>query len=209
VTAEEHPVDGPLDRVARRRSRRVSDILTATADVLAERGYHETGLDEIAQRLDLTKASLYHYFPSKEELVTACLDWMGSHVNRRLADAADDRSGTACERLTALIEVQLDCIVREHPQLARLFLQPVDWPEPCRLRSKALRLEHDEIFRSVIRDGVAAGEFAVDDEGVALQCLHGAVSYVPVWFRPTRRKDYEEMYRTVAAYLLRLLRAPS
>jgi AcrR family transcriptional regulator len=209
VAAEESPVGGAPDRVARRRSRRVSDILTATADVLAERGYHETNLDEIAQRLDLTKASLYHYFASKEELVTACLGRVGALVNQRLADTAQDLNGTAGDRLVALIEAQLDCIVREHPQMARLFLQPLDWPEPFRVYSKALRLQHDEIFRSVIRDGISTGEFTVEDEGMALHCLHGALNYVPVWFRPNHRKDYEEMYTAVAEYLLRLFRSTS
>lgn len=201
------PSEGPPSRAARRRNRRLADILTATADVLAEHGYHETNLDEIAQRLDLTKASLYHYFASKDELVTTCLDWVATLVNERLAETARQRDGTASERLTALIEVQLDCIVREHPQLARLFLHPLDWPEPFRLRSKVLRLQHDEIFRSVIQDGIATGEFTVDDEGIALLCLHGAVNYVPVWFRPDHPDDYQEMYRTVAEYLLRLFRA--
>jgi len=207
VAAEQPPVGEVPGRVARRRRRRISDILTATAEVLAERGYHETNLDEIAQRLDLTKASLYHYFASKEELVTACLGRVGTLVNQRLAEAARDGTGTAGDRLVALIEAQLDCIVREHPQLARLFLQPLDWPEPIRLHSKALRLQHDEIFRSVIQDGITTGEFTVEDEGIALLCLHGAVNYVPVWFRPDHQKDYEQMYTTVAEHLLRLFRA--
>jgi AcrR family transcriptional regulator len=196
-------------RVARRRSRKVQDILTATADVLAQRGYHQTNLDEIAERLDLTKASLYHYFPSKDELVTACLEWVGQLVNDRLMEAAQNREGTASERLTALIRVQLDSIVREHPQMARLFLQPLDWPESYRERSKELRKQHDEAFRTVIREGIASGEFVVEDEATAVHCLHGAMNYVPVWFRAKRKKDYETMYATTAASLLRLFRPPA
>jgi AcrR family transcriptional regulator len=194
----------PPNRVARRRNQKVHDILTATANVLAERGYHETSLDEIAERLDLTKASLYHYFAGKEALVSACLESVGGLVTERLATTAADRTGTASERLTALIVVQLDSIVREHPQMARLFLQPLDWPEPFRERTKLLRQQHDEVFRTVIREGVANGEFGVIDEDVAVHCLHGAMNYVPVWFRPKRKKDYEEMYMTVATSLLRL-----
>jgi AcrR family transcriptional regulator len=207
VAAQKSPADEPLSRVARRRNRRLTDILTATADVLAEHGYRETNLDEIAERLDLTRGSLYHYFASKEELVTTCLDWVATLVNERLSAAARQQKGTASQRLTVLIETQLDCIVGEYPQMARLFLQPLDWPEPLQLRSKALRLQHDEIFRSVIRDGIATGEFTVADEAIALHCLHGAVNYVPVWFRPGCQKDYKEMHTIVARQLLRLFRA--
>src|SRR3954463_703850 len=93
----------PLSRVARRRDRKVQDILTAAADVLAERGYHGMSLDEIADRLDLTKATLYHYFPSKEALVSACLEAIATRSNERLASVAVDTVGTASERLRRLI----------------------------------------------------------------------------------------------------------
>jgi AcrR family transcriptional regulator len=198
----------PVSRVARRRDRKVADILTAAADVLAERGFHGMSLDEIADRLDLTKASLYHYFPSKEALVSACLEVLATRTNQRLADVAADQAGTASERLTALIVTQLVIIVREQPQMARMFLQPMDWPETYRQRTKALRRQHDEIFRSVVREGIASGEFDVDEQ-VAMHNLHGAMNYVPVWFRPRRKKDVDEMAAVVAANLLRLFRTSS
>jgi AcrR family transcriptional regulator len=196
----------PVSRVARRRDRKVQDILTAAADVLAERGYHGMSLDEIADRLDLTKATLYHYFPSKEALVNACLEAIATRSNQRLAEAAADSAGPASERLHRLIVTQLVIIVREQPQMARMFLQPMDWPETYRRRTKALRRQHDEIFRSVVREGISSGEFDVD-ETIAMHNLHGAMNYVPVWFRSKRKKDVEEMAAAVAANLLRLLRA--
>jgi len=117
----------PVSRVARRRDQKVQNILTAAADVLAERGFHGMNLDEIADRLDLTKATLYHYFPSKEALVNACLEVLATRINERLAEVAADSAGTASERLSRLIRTQLVIIVRDHPQMARMFLQPMDW----------------------------------------------------------------------------------
>ena len=172
----------PLSRVARRRDRKVQDILTAAADVLAERGFHGMSLDEIADRLDLTKATLYHYFPSKEALVSACLEVLATRTNQRLAEVAAEASGTPGERLRRLIVTQLLIIVREQPQLARMFLQPMDWPEGYRQRTKALRREHDEIFRSVVREGIASGEFPPrpHDEIICRWCAYSTVC----------RKDY-------------------
>lgn len=209
TTAAERTEDQPevpLSRVARRRDRKVQDILTAAADVLAERGYHGMSLDEIAERLDLTKATLYHYFPSKEALVSACLEAIATRSNERLAEVAAGSEGTAAERLQRLIVTQLVIIVRDQPQMARMFLQPMDWPESYRQRTKALRRQHDEIFRSVVRDGIASGEFDVD-ETIAMHNLHGAMNYVPVWFRSKRKKDVEETAARVAENLLRLFRA--
>jgi AcrR family transcriptional regulator len=205
TTAEAEP-EVPLSRVARRRDRKVQDILTAAADVLAERGYHGMSLDEIADRLDLTKATLYHYFPSKEALVSACLEAIATRSNQRLAEVAAETAGTAAERLHRLIITQLVIIVRDQPQMARMFLQPMDWPETYRERTKALRRQHDDIFRAIVREGIASGEFDVD-ETIAMHKLHGAVNYVPVWFRAKRRKDVDTMAAAVADNLLRLFRA--
>src|SRR4051795_13286800 len=205
VLAEADP-EVPVSRVARRRDRKVQDILSAAAEVLAERGFHGMSLDEIADRLNLTKATLYHYFPSKEALVSACLEGIATRSNQRLAEVAADSAGTASERLHRLIVTQLVIIVRDQPQMARMFLQPMDWPETYRQRTKALRRQHDEVFRSVVREGIASGEFDVD-ETIAMHNLHGAVNYVPVWLRSKRKKDVEEMAATVAANLLRLFRA--
>lgn len=190
-------------RVERRRDRKVADILAAAADVLSERGFHAMSLDEIADRLDLTKASLYHYFPSREELVSACLEALATTANERLRQTAGAVSGTAGERLAMLIRAQLDMVVREYPQMARLFLQPLDWPELYRQRSRALRVEHDGIFRAVVREGITSGEFEVDED-VAMHNLYGAMNNVPVWFRGRRKKDVEEMAVKVADNLLRL-----
>ncbi|MCU4183882.1 TetR/AcrR family transcriptional regulator [Acidiferrimicrobium sp. IK] len=183
---------------------KIEDILSATADTLAERGYHETNLESIAERLDLTKATLYHYFSSKDDLVTASLAWVGIQVNEQMAQVNLDPEAPAADQLRFLIRTQLKVVVRERRQAARLFLYPLDWPEPHRGHVKQLRQEHDQIFRSVIERGLATGQFAVDDEATALHCLHGAMNYVPVWFRAKRAKDYERMYETMSGSLLRL-----
>ena len=171
--------------------------------MLSERGYHNLSLDEIAERLDLTKASLYHYFPSKEELVSACVEAMASSANTRLAEAAADASGSATERLRSLILVQLTIILREQPHLAVLFLQPLDWPERYRQRTRALRLEHDAIFRAVVQAGISSGEFDVDED-VAMHNLYGAMNYAPVWLRGLTKKRFDTRAGAVAANLLRL-----
>ncbi len=197
----------PSSRVGRKRDQKVASILEAAADVLSERGYHNLSLDEIAERLDLTKASLYHYFPSKEELVSACVEALATSANTRLAEAAAEVSGSATERLRTLILVQLTIILREQPHLSVIFLQPLDWPERYRNRTRALRLEHDAIFRAVVREGIASGEFYVDED-VAMHNLYGAMNYTPVWLRGLSKKQFEAKADAVATNMLRLFVAP-
>ena len=49
-----------------RMLRRSEEIIDAAARVFAERGYHGTSTQAIADVLGMRQASLYYYFPSKE-----------------------------------------------------------------------------------------------------------------------------------------------
>jgi AcrR family transcriptional regulator len=49
-------------------------ILAAALDLFAEHGYDKTSLREIAERVKVTKAALYYYFPSKQEILAALAD---------------------------------------------------------------------------------------------------------------------------------------
>ena len=46
--------------------RRADEIIDAAARMFAERGYHGTTTQAIADVLGMRQASLYYYFPSKE-----------------------------------------------------------------------------------------------------------------------------------------------
>jgi len=55
----------------RQRQEREELILQATQELLLERGYYETSMGEIAQRVGVAKGTLYQHFESKEALMIA------------------------------------------------------------------------------------------------------------------------------------------
>ena len=58
----------------KQRQEREELILKAAEDMLAEKGYHETSMDEIAVRVGIAKGTVYLHFPSKEDLVMAIFE---------------------------------------------------------------------------------------------------------------------------------------
>jgi AcrR family transcriptional regulator len=81
-----------LDREARRRQ-----ILSTALSCFAERGFSGTTTRELAQRVGITEAALYRYFPSKESLYAAILDEKMAPVElvdymAPFAAAGDDRA---------------------------------------------------------------------------------------------------------------------
>ncbi len=53
----------------KQRQERESLILHIAEEVLLEKGYHETSIEEIAARVGIAKGTVYLHFPSKEDLV--------------------------------------------------------------------------------------------------------------------------------------------
>src|SRR5437879_12320463 len=56
------------DRAVKREA-----VIRAAAREFNRKGYHNTSLDDIAARLEVTKPTVYYYVTSKEQLLLQCL----------------------------------------------------------------------------------------------------------------------------------------
>jgi AcrR family transcriptional regulator len=206
MSAQHAPVDAAAPgRLERRRGRRMQEILTAAAELFGERGYEAVSLEDVADRLDVTKGSLYYYFASKEELVTAAIEKVGNDWTDRLEELPAARTGSATERLRALVREHVTIAVREYPAALRLFLVPRDWPAAQHERIKELRRRHDAVFRRVVEEGVASGEFTVTGVDPVLQCMHAAMAQTPVWIGPLSGRRQKEAVAEATDTLLMLV----
>jgi TetR/AcrR family fatty acid metabolism transcriptional regulator len=61
----------PISLKEKQRREREALIIQAAEEVLQEKGYYETSMEEIATRVGIAKATIYTHFPGKEELVMA------------------------------------------------------------------------------------------------------------------------------------------
>lgn len=177
-------------RVARRRDRRKAEIVRTATLILAESGYQGMSLEAVAEQTDIAKATLYHYFPSKDVLVAAALEALTQEVLERLgAREADIGAVSAREHLGALIDEQIQILTETAPEVAAVFAWPRGWPTLFDEEMKDMRRRHDAVFRRVVERGVDSGDFGCPDIDVALQCLHGIMNQSSVWIRPGARAD--------------------
>ncbi|MFF2088720.1 TetR/AcrR family transcriptional regulator [Nocardia sp. NPDC058176] len=180
----------PPGRAARRRDRRKAEMIEAALRILSASGYQGMRFEDVAERSDIAKATLYHYFPSKDALVSAALEKLTSDVLLHLGAAletAADRSPT--DRLRALIAEQLRVLTVLYPEVGKLFSFPAPWPDEHSEAIKTMRRRHDRIFREVVDLGVTSGEFDCPDPSVALHCLHGILNHASIWLRPDADPD--------------------
>ena len=74
----------PFESRRRARDEKREAVLRTAVQLFLEQGYHRTTLNEVAERLNITKPALYNYFRSKDEILFEC--WaIGAGTGRRAA----------------------------------------------------------------------------------------------------------------------------
>jgi AcrR family transcriptional regulator len=71
------------------RNVREQQMLDAAVAVFAQRGYHETSMDDIAEQAGISKPMVYLYLGSKEELFARCLEQESRRLLAAIAEAVD------------------------------------------------------------------------------------------------------------------------
>ncbi|MEY2451532.1 MAG: hypothetical protein QOD92_1106 [Acidimicrobiaceae bacterium] len=95
--------------------RRRRQLLTVALRVFAERGYHPTSMNDLAEAAGVTKPVLYQHFRSKRALYLELLEDVGGRL-RDAIDKATTEAGTPREQVHAGFRAYFDFV--EHQQLA-------------------------------------------------------------------------------------------
>lgn len=177
-------------------------VREAALDLFATRGYHGTGIRQLAEHAGIGSASLYHYMGTKEELLAAI---MRESLERLLAAAERTLAGLAdrppAERVAALVRLH----VREHaerPRETRVVDGEVDALGPAaRAEVVALRDRYEAIWQREIEAGApAAGRSGLERRALLEMC-----SGVAHWYRAEGPLDVSAVADRYAVLALRLL----
>lgn len=79
----------PVRRYSKGAARR-QEIIQTAMEIFSTVGYNKSSMLEISEKSGLTRAGLAHYFPTKESLLTAVLDWREKEDGRRFMGNRDD-----------------------------------------------------------------------------------------------------------------------
>lgn len=195
---DSHPL-GIKDEIAALKRER---IIAAAVELFYERGYENTTLEAVAERLGVTKPFIYAHFSAKTELLAEIcgrgIRYSLDALNRALAVPA-----TPAEKLKRLSNSFVQSVLENQKHIA-IFSREEKNLEPADFRAiNAMRRDFDRKLVSFLEEGVAAGEFRIADPPVAALAIGGLVSWAYVWYRPKGRMSAtalaEEMTRLILA----------
>jgi TetR/AcrR family transcriptional regulator, cholesterol catabolism regulator len=187
--------------VARKRAERIRRAEEAAARVFAERGYDGANFDDIARELGLRGPSLYHYFPSKEEMFLQCVEHSAAEVMQRLT-AIEAQAEPPAVRLRRMFAEQVLIQIRDYPAFAPLFLKMYIPVPRIQARLAELKRAHGDVMRRVARECAGPAGLRPDGVRIALMAAFGALAYVQEWYSPDGPQSAEELAGALAATLV-------
>ena len=179
-------------------------VRQAAIELFAERGFHGTGIRDIATAADVTTSALYHYMSNKDDLL---FDVMNETITP-LRDAARDileSSLAPSESLAAIVAQHV--WVHASDRIATLVTDTElrALSDDHRTTILALRDDYEGLWREAVAAGVRADEFEVEQPQLAARALVQMSTGVSHWFSSTGRLSLEGLCEQYAQYALSLV----
>lgn len=184
------PWKKPADRQKEREVKRDA-VLRAAAQAFNENGFHKTSLDDVAERLNVTKPTIYYYVKNKDQILFECVR-IGLEM---LEDASAQIKGTDANGLTKLIALWRVYVQIVTEDFGRCLILVGEDPLPPSTRKelRALKGRIDKRFRSVIAEGIEDGSIRPCDPKIAAFAAAGALSWIARWYDPRGPLNPEEL----------------
>lgn len=180
---------------------RRQQIISLAAGLFDESGYSNTTMDHIAGQVGVAKPTLYHYFPSKDDILHAIHEEFIDLLISRHEGRQD--SGLRPEQL--LLEAMADILelMETHRGHVRVFFEhhrelPAEAQGPIRVK----RDQYEKIVEDLISEGITTGVLRQTDAHLATLATFGMCNWAYQWYRPGGRLRTREIAYQFWNYLI-------
>jgi AcrR family transcriptional regulator len=188
------------------RSRR-DQIVQAARTLFREKGYHGTTVRDIAELSGVLSGSLYAHIRTKEDLLFEITDQIADCFLDRLERIVQSEA-PAVEKFRRALHAHIQ-VVAENLDAASVFSH--EWralsPER-RAVIQAKRDRYENLWASILVDGVREGAFHADHLRFARVVTLSVANWLYQWYRPDGVLTVEEVADELATVLLRGLERP-
>jgi AcrR family transcriptional regulator len=158
-------------------------VVEEAARLFLERGYHAASMRELARRLGVSLGTLYHYVPSKVDLLVEIHDSFIEGLLARLEGVAAS-SLPPQEKLRQFLRAQMEAIEGSQTRVAAFLRERRALPPEAAARLQPKRDRVDQILEGILREGVEAGAFRQVPLKSARLAILGMANWAVEWFRP-------------------------
>jgi TetR/AcrR family transcriptional regulator, cholesterol catabolism regulator len=191
------------DAVSRLKRER---IIATAVELFYNNGLNNTTLEAVADQMNVTKPFIYSHFKSKSELLAEICS-RGIRASLDALNRVVASEGTATDKLQSLARDFMLAVLGNQAHIAIYNREEKHLSPQDSEAINAMRREFDRKFCALLNEGVASGEFVVDDVQITSLAIGGIVSWSYVWFRPNGRLTPAETADHVADLVMAMVQA--
>jgi TetR/AcrR family transcriptional regulator, cholesterol catabolism regulator len=161
---------------------RKAEIVLTAAQLFDEAGYANTTMEDIARAVGIAKPTLYHYFPSKDEIL---YDIHGEFIDL-LIDRHNQRLAVGLGPEQQLLEVIADILelMETHRGHVRVFFEHYrELPAAQQATIKVKRDSYEKAVETIFREGCESGVFRDLDPRLASLATFGMCNWGYQWYQ--------------------------
>jgi AcrR family transcriptional regulator len=166
-------------------------VLKTAAELFIEKSYSRTSMNDVAERLNITKPALYHYFQNKEQILLDCYRLGTALIEETLNEIAA-HCGGGLEKVEAFIYSYANVMTINFGRCV-MRLDEGDLSEQARVEVRQYKRKIDRRLRGFIQEGIVDGSIAACDAKIAAFSIAGAVNWICQWYEPDGALSAEEI----------------
>ncbi|HEY1496402.1 MAG TPA: TetR/AcrR family transcriptional regulator [Candidatus Solibacter sp.] len=166
-------------------------VLKTAAQLFLEKSFGRTSMNDVADRLNITKPALYHYFNNKEDILLACYRLGVGLIEETLNEIAD-HGGNGLQKVEAFIQSYATVMTVNFGRCV-MRLDEGDLTSEARAEVRTYKRKIDRRLRSFLQEGIDDGSIAPCDTKIAAFAIAGALNWICMWYEPDGALSPEEI----------------
>ncbi len=189
------------DEAKHRQELRRETILQVAARCLNRHGYRGTSLEDIATELNVSKAALYYYVKSKQDMFVQCHDAAIDLAMEGLREA--ERAGTSPrDKLRVALRRYVEAMTGTLKGAVVVNFEKGAVAPATERRLIRRRDTYERELRRLVDDAIHSGTSCPCDTRVVTFAILGAISWIPKWYSPHGPQTPGEIATLISDYLV-------
>jgi AcrR family transcriptional regulator len=164
------------------KGKRASHVYRIAAEIMCQKGYEGTSMNDIAEAAGLTKAGIYHYIRGKEELLFEIMTYAMDNLDERVIAPAQEIADPE-ERLRAIVEGHTKSLLKGVGAITIVLEEMPALTAAHRRIIKGRKRAYFDFIRQTLQELESEGKLRDINLTTAAFSLLGMILWISRWYR--------------------------
>jgi AcrR family transcriptional regulator len=177
-------------------------VADGAARLFAEGGYDAVSIEAVAEKLSVSRATLYRTVPTKDDLMGILLERTTQELHRSAKALVAEHRNSADE-LPALVRLHVAAAIESRDHMAAVFFGASGLPAEVHARWRKFRRAYEKLWVDVVNRAMDSGVLPRRDPVLTTRLLLGMVIWVSRWYQPREQYNADQIAEAVVALVRR------